>query len=390
MMDCLIVGGGPAGLMAADVISAEGRSATVIEKMPSLGRKFLMAGKSGLNLTRDETLNAFIDRYPEALANIKQAVSEFGPEQVRAFATALDQVLFTGSTGRVFPKVMKASPMLRAWIARLSDQGVTFRTRTTWMHGLGNDHTLSTLRGEENVHARTVLFAMGGGSWARLGSDGAWAKRFAQMNIATTPFQPSNVGVVIPWSSHMRPHIGSPLKATRFSAGGRVHEGEAVVSTTGLEGGAIYNASAALRKGAQLKADLCPDLSRNEILERLASIPPKVSQANVLRKALGLSPAKQALLNEFHRPLPKGPDLAHLLKNMAVLYSGFAPIDGAISTAGGLAADALSEDFMIADRPGWFAAGEMIDWDAPTGGYLLTACFATGQRAGRGVLDYLA
>ena len=389
MLDCLIVGGGPAGLMAADIISRAQRSCVVIDQMPSLARKFLMAGKSGLNLTRDEDLERFLQRYPDGPKNLINAVRDFPPSAVIDFAENLGQECFRGSTGRVFPKVMKASPLLRAWLARLSDQGVEFRTRTRWQDCHKTQHRLCSPEGDITIKAKTLILATGGASWQKLGSDGAWAERLSKHGLPIEPFAPSNMGITLPWSSYMEPYFGQPLKDVAFYIGDIPLEGEAVISATGLEGTAIYQASAPLRNAHALSVDLRPTLSKAALKDRLAKLPAKSSQSNLLRKAIGLDATKQALLNELARPLPKGSALVDLIKRCPLPYRGLAPMDRAISTAGGLSFASLDAHFMITAKPGWFAAGEMLNWDAPTGGYLLTACFATGAQAGRGVLNWL-
>lgn len=380
--DAIVVGAGPAGLMAADVLSAAGLPVLLAEAMPSPGRKILMAGKSGLNLTRDETPEAYLAAFgalPDWFADILAA---FGPAETMAFAESLGQPLFTGSTGRVFPVAMKASPLLRSWLARLERQGVVLRRRWRWTGWQDDGHLFDTPDGPVQIAPRVAVLAMGGASWRRLGSDGAWAGAFAEAELA--PFAPANAGLSVHWSPHMARHLGSPLKACALRAGDLTSRGECVISKRGLEGGGLYPLTPALRQGAALTIDLCPDLTEQAVSDRLARSRGKASLANHLRRTLGLDPAKQALLNEFGRPLPA--DLAPLLKALPVRHAGLRPMDEAISTAGGVRLDAVDETLMLRARPGTFVAGEMLDWEAPTGGYLITACLATGRHAGRAAL----
>ena len=370
--DALIVGAGPAGLMAADALSAAGRSVVIAEQMPSAARKFLMAGKSGLNLTRAEDPAAFLSAYDAApLAPILRA---FGPAEVVGWAESLGQEVFTGSTGRVFPTAMKASPLLRAWLARLAGRGVALNTRWRWTGGAGFD----TPQGPRTLAPRVTVLAMGGASWRRLGSDGLWAERLGAAGLPVTPFAPANAGLSVAWSPHMARHHGQPVKNTGLIAGTARCRGEFVVTQAGLEGGGLYPLTPALRSGAPLALDLKPDWPRDRIASRLAAA--KGSVSNRLRKALRLDPVQIALLMEFGRPLPK--DLAPLIKCLPVRHAGLRPMDQAISTAGGLSWDALDAELMLTARPGTFACGEMLDWEAPTGGYLITACLATGRHAG--------
>ncbi|NDV02551.1 TIGR03862 family flavoprotein [Pseudoroseicyclus tamaricis] len=377
-IEALVVGAGPAGLMAAEELAAAGLSVTVAEAMPSPARKLLMAGKSGLNLTKDEPEEAFRAAYGPLPPALSAALSAFGPAEAMAWAEGLGQPLFTGSTGRVFPTAMKASPLLRAWLARLSGAGVTLRRRWRWTGFDGPALTFNTPEGPARLAPRVTVLALGGASWRRLGSDGAWASRF---DTDVAPFAPANAGLRVHWSSHMAPHFGRPVKGLRLTAGALESRGEIVLSAQGIEGGGIYPLTPALRAGAPLRVDLLPDLAEEEIRARLARQPRKLSTPNRLRRALSLPPEKLALLMEFARPLPA--DLAPRLKALPLRHSGLCPLDEAISTAGGLRFAALDEGLMLRSRPGTFAAGEMLDWEAPTGGYLITACLATGRHAGR-------
>ena len=385
MSNALVIGAGPAGLMAAEMLADAGHSVTVAEQKPSVGRKFLMAGKSGLNLTKDQPEAAFFDAYR---ANwLLPALREFGPVEVMAWAEDLGQQIFTGSSGRVFPKVMKASPLLRAWLARLAKKGVTIQTRWRWTGWNGDACAFETPSGLVELSPAVTVLAMGGASWRRLGSDGAWAEQFDSADLH--PFKPANMGFVVEWSPHMADHMGSPLKNIALRAGGAPIRGEAVLSSKGLEGGGVYAVSGAVRDGAELTLDLLPDLAVGEVEKRLRRRRGKDSWSNHMRKNLKLEPVKLALLQEFARPLPDDPsDMAGLIKSLPVPHKGPRPLDEAISTAGGLAADALDGKLMLHARPGVFAAGEMLDWEAPTGGYLITGCLATGRWAGRAAADY--
>ncbi|QDC07805.1 TIGR03862 family flavoprotein [Oceanicola sp. D3] len=382
-MDVLVIGGGPTGLAAAEVLAGAGRSVLLAEAKPSVGRKFLMAGKSGLNLTKEE--EGFAAAYgTDWLAPM---LSAYGPSEVRGWAEALGQPCFTGTTGRVFPKTMKASPLLRAWLARLD--GVDIRTRWRWQGWDGAAALFSTPEGVQRIEAKATVLALGGASWAKLGSDGAWADILAAEAVPLAPFQPANVGFEVNWSAHMAPHLGSPVKGTRLTAGPLQSRGEFVISARGLEGGGIYEVSAAARDGAPLMLDLLPDMSTDDVAARLAR-GGKDSIGNRLRKRLGLTPAARALLMEFGRPLPEGRALATLVKALPLRHAGPRPIDEAISVAGGVRREAVDNGLMLKARPGTFVAGEMLDWEAPTGGYLITGCLATGRWAGRAAEGYLA
>jgi uncharacterized flavoprotein (TIGR03862 family) len=324
----------------------------------------------------------------------------FGPHEVQDWARALGQEVFTGSSGRVFPKVMKASPLLRAWMTRLGQMGVLVNTRWRWtgFDGTGFNNTGSnalgfafdTPEGAQTLTPDVTVLALGGASWARLGSDGAWAPWLASKGVALAPFQGANVGLCVAWSDHMTRHFGAPVKGVSLSAGQTCTQGEFVISAQGLEGGAIYMLSKPLREGSALHVDLLPKRSLQEIEAHLARPHGKATLANHLRKVLRLDPAKLALLQEFGRPLPEGNALAKLLKTLPIPHQGARPMDQAISTAGGVAWDALTEGLMLKPLPGVFVAGEMIDWEAPTGGYLLTACLATGRWAGQHAARHIA
>jgi uncharacterized flavoprotein (TIGR03862 family) len=363
--------------MAADVLSAAGHSVVLADAMPTVGRKFLMAGKSGLNLTKDEPMAEFIAAYGNRAAQLKPIVSAFGPEAVSLLAKSLGQDVFTGTTGRVFPTAMKASPFLRTWLVRLTGRGVTVNTRWRWTGWDGAFAMFDTPDGPTSVDAKTTVLAMGGASWKRLGSDGAWAGHLLD---AVAPFQPANMGFVVPCSDHMTRHFGTAVKGCTLTAGSAVSRGEFVVSAKGIEGGGIYALSSAIRDGASLVIDLLPNMSEAVIAAKLEAYKGKQSMANTLRKGLKLDPIKRALLNEFGRDSDQ--PLSTRIKALSFPALTPRPMDEAISTAGGVRINALDEDLMLKSREGVYCAGEMIDWEAPTGGYLITACLATGYWAG--------
>ena len=387
MAEALVIGAGPAGLMAAEEMARGGLSVEVVDQKPSVARKFLMAGKSGLNLTKDEPLAAALAAYPALPPALEAALREVGPQEVMRWAEGLGQPLFTGSSGRVFPQAMKASPLLRAWLGRLGDLGVTIRPRWRWTGWEDAAFRFETPEGVVRRETRPVVLALGGASWPRLGSDAAWVPWLRARGVAVRDFAPANAGVDVDWSDHMTRHFGVPLKAVAFLSGGETFRGEAVISARGLEGGGIYAASRAVRETGGLALDLLPDLGVEEAAARLARSRKGESLANRLRKALRLGPEKVALAMEFGRPLPgEAGALARVLKALPVAHRGLRPIAEAISSAGGVAWESLGPGFELTALPGVFVAGEMLDWEAPTGGYLLTACFATGRAAGRGAL----
>ena len=380
--DALVIGAGPAGLMAAEELARAGRQVLIAEAKPSPARKFLMAGKSGLNLTQDEPLAALTAEYREAAPWLAPILADFGPDQVQDWARGLGQDVFTGSSRRVFPVAMKASPLLRAWLRRLDGMGVQLRTRWRWT-GFGDGGlTFDTPAGPQVLSPAVTVLALGGASWARLGSDAAWVPWLAGQGVALSPWQPANMGFRMEWSAHMARHFGTPVKGAVLCAGSQRRRGEFVISARGLEGGGIYAVSRALRDGAPLALDLLPDLSADQIAVRLGLARSGETLTNRLRK-LGLSPAAAALVQEFARPLPEGEALAAVLKALPVPHAGPRPLDEAISVAGGIPAGALTDGLELRALPGVFACGEMLDWEAPTGGYLLTACLATGRWAGR-------
>ncbi|APE44863.1 NAD(FAD)-utilizing dehydrogenase [Sulfitobacter alexandrii] len=389
MTHAVVIGAGPAGLMAAETLGAAGHRVTLCDAKPSVGRKFLMAGKSGLNLTKDEPETPFLEAFAEARGKLAPILSAFDTQAVWRWAEGLGQEVFTGSTGRVFPKAMKASPLLRAWLGRLDELGVTIRTRRDWQGWRNGELAFLTPEGTETLTPDVTVLALGGASWRRLGSTGAWAAILQEQGIPIAPFAPANAGVAINWSGHMARHFGAPIKGVSWSAGPHVSRGEASLSVRGLEGGGIYSVSRGVREGHDLFLDLLPDLPVPEVTARLARPRGKASLSNHMRKVLTLTPAQIALVQEMARPLPEGlRATARLLKALPIRHEGLRPMDEAISTAGGVPFGALDGNLMLRDLPGVFVAGEMLDWEAPTGGYLISACLATGRWAGQKAADW--
>jgi uncharacterized flavoprotein (TIGR03862 family) len=398
-----IIGAGPAGLMAAEVLAQGGAGVTVYDAMPSVGRKFLLAGRGGLNLTHSEALPAFLTRYGGAMPQLTPAITAFPPESLRAWSEALGQPTFVGSSGRVFPQAFKASPLLRAWLRRLGSLGVQFALRHRWTGWDSDGHlSFTTPDGVRTVEARATVLGLGGASWPRLGSDGAWVETLAARRVTVSPLQPANCGFTVAWSNIFRDRFeGQPLKGVALSFGSHTVRGEAMISRTGLEGGAIYALSAVLREAvnstgqATLSIALRPDLETSGLITRLSAPRGKQSLSNWLRKTVHLSPVAIGLLQEVGMVSGESlsslspASLAGLINAVPIQLNGTAPIARAISTAGGISFDELDSDFMIRRLPGVFAAGEMLDWEAPTGGYLLQASFTTGAAAGRGVLKWL-
>jgi uncharacterized flavoprotein (TIGR03862 family) len=398
-----VIGAGPAGLMAAEVLAQGGAEVAVYDAMPSVGRKFLLAGRGGLNLTHSEALPAFLARYGAAMPNLAAAVETFPPDGLRAWSEALGQPTFVGSSGRVFPQSFKASPLLRAWLRRLDANGVQFALRHRWT-GWDKDGRLSfeTPDGQRIVDARATVLALGGASWPRLGSDGGWVEPLTAKGVAISPLRPANCGFTVAWSEIFRNRFeGQPLKGITLSFGPHRLRGEAVITRSGIEGGAVYALSADLREAviaegqATLHIALRPDLAMDDLIARLSPPRGKQSFSNFLRKAAHLPPVGIGLLQETAKISDVSlsslspASLAGLINDVPVKLNGVAPVARAISTAGGISFDELDAGFMIRRLPGVFAAGEMLDWEAPTGGYLLQASFATGAAAGRGTLKYL-
>lgn len=386
-----IIGAGPAGLIAVEILSAAGKRVVVYERMPSVARKFLMAGRGGLNLTHSEELGRFLTRYNEAAPQLRPMLEAFAPSDLVDWANGLGAETFIGSSGRVFPKAMKASPLLRAWLTRLADQGVEFKTRATWL-GWDDD---GALRFNDNGEATTLrpaatLLALGGASWPRLGSDGSWRDVLSARGVDVSPFQPANVGFQIVWSEYFCARFaGQPLKNVSIRHGAQVARGDAMITRYGIEGGPIYALSSSIRDQtpATIRIDLRPDLRHKQVEEKLAIAKQGDSLSSVLRKTLGLSPISIALLHEHGPPRRDPPALAALVK--AVHLNVIAPhgLERAISTAGGVAWSAVDENLQLRAIQNTYVAGEMLDWEAPTGGYLLQACFATGAWAARAMLN---
>ncbi|MGA7807181.1 NAD(P)/FAD-dependent oxidoreductase [Bradyrhizobium sp.] len=401
--DVAVIGSGPAGLMAAEVLAQGGARVTVYDSMPSAGRKFLMAGRGGLNLTHSEELTAFLVRYGDAAPRLEAAITGFPPDRLRQWSAALGQATFVGSSGRVFPQAFKASPLLRAWLRRLDASGVRFLFRHRW-NGWDATGQLSfqTPDGQRAAEACATVLALGGASWPRLGSDGGWAATLAAKDVVISALRPANCGFTVGWSAIFRDRFeGQPLKGVALTFGSTTTRGEAMITRIGLEGGAIYALSAELRDTisssgeAVLYVSLRPDLDMLNLTARLSAPRGKQSLSNFLRKAAQLTAVAIGLLQEaaFASGIPLATlapaELARLINAVPITLNGVAPIARAISTAGGISFDELDADFMLRRLPGTFAAGEMLDWEAPTGGYLLQASFATGAMAAKGALKWL-
>lgn len=378
-----VIGAGPAGLMCAEQLNAAGLAVTVYDRMPSAARKFLMAGRGGLNLTHSEPFERFVARYGKAATRLRPALEGFTPADLRTWADGLGAETFTGSSGRIFPKAMKASPLLRAWLKRLDDRGVIFRMRHDWIGWDGD--TVIFRHGDAVVsqQADAVVLALGGASWPRLGGDGGWKPVLEAQGVAVKPFQPSNGGFMCRWSDGFAErHAGTPLKNIALDFAGRNVRGELMLTRTGIEGGAVYALSGALRDAvsrsgsAELTIDLRPDLSAGQVISKLGRASPKDSLSNRLRKSLNLTPAAIALVHETG---------ATDIKAVPLQLTGAQGLDRAISSAGGIAFDEVSEGFELKRMPGVYAIGEMLDWEAPTGGYLLQACFSTAVAAARAI-----
>jgi len=394
-----IIGGGPAGLMAAEVLSHAGVKVDLYDAMPSVGRKFLMAGKGGLNISHAEAFDVFLSRYAQRRDVLEPMLTDFSPEALRAWVKELGFDTFVGSSGRVFPTEMKAAPLLRAWLQRLRRTGVCVHVRHQWL-GWADDGTLrfTTPNGEQHIHADAVVLALGGGSWARLGSTGAWVDLLRHRGVEIAPLKPANCGFNAAWSEHFSSRFaGQPLKSVSVSFDAFQQRGDLVVTATGVEGGVIYTASALLRDrcaaagAAVIHLDLLPDKPLSVVIDKLAQPRGKDSMANHLRKRLGITGVKAGLLRELLTvdEFNDTEKLATAIKALPIKLLAPRPMDEAISTAGGVTFEAMNAHLMLRDLAGVFCAGEMLDWEAPTGGYLLTACFASGKAAGEGVLTWL-
>lgn len=415
-IDVLVVGAGPSGLFAAEMLASRGLGVVVVDTMRLPGRKFLLAGRGGLNITHSEPLSRFVERYGEAAEHLEPMLERFGPEHLRDWCAALGEPTFVGTSGRVFPRSFRATPLLRSWLGRLSGLGVRFFGRHRWQ-GWTEDGALrlsiadapseqgsgSTAVHEVQLRPRAVLLVLGGASWPGLGSDGNWLPHLRAASVEVAPLVPANCGVEIEWSEHFRMRFaGEPLKGVSLSCDGKTERGEALVTAEGLEGGAVYALTEAIRRAfasgerVTLNIDLRPDVSIADLHRALARTPASQSLGNRLRRACALPPVATALLRETGSAgqlfgLFGGPEaLASRIKNVRLSVGRFRPIEKAISSAGGVSWAALDHHLMLRARPGVFVAGEMIDWTAPTGGYLLQACFSTAHCAGEGILNWLA
>lgn len=404
MPSVAVIGGGPAGLMAAEVLSGAGVRVDLYDAMPSVGRKFLMAGKGGLNITHAEPYATFLSRYGARQPQIKTFLDVFGADELREWVHGLGIATFVGSSQRVFPVDFKAAPLLRAWLHRLRQAGVHFHVRHRWC-GLQRDGTLrfETPQGESSLRADAVVLALGGGSWAKLGSDGAWVPLLTAFEVPISPLRPANCGFDLTWSGYFRERFaGQAVKSVVASFIGSDglscrQQGELMVTATGIEGGLIYALSSVLRDeiaatgSALIHLDLAPGRTVQRLIKDLSQARGSRSMANHLRSRAGIDGVKAGLLREVLSAdeLVDTTRLAQTIKALPLRLMAPRPIDEAISTAGGVTFEALDDHLMIRHLPGIFCAGEMLDWEAPTGGYLLTACFSSGLAAGRGVLDWL-
>ena len=401
-----VVGGGPAGLMAASVLAGAGIKVCVFEAMPSVGRKFLIAGKGGMNITHSEPIELFLSRYGDRRKFIAPMVNDFTPDNLRQWVSDLGFDTFIGSSGRVFPSEMKAAPLLRTWIRQLRSQQVDFYMQHTWTGWTSNDYTklsFSASQGEIEITVDAVVFALGGGSWRKLGANGEWVASFKDKNITVSPLKPSNCGFNVGWSAHFSQRFaGTPIQSISLSFINAsqlsfTQRGEFSITSSGIEGSLIYALSAPLRDEIALKGqaiiylDLLPDWELKVVIDKLTKKSTKESLSNLFRKRLGICGVKMGLLREvasseqFNNPA----QIAALIKALPITLLSTRPIDEAISTAGGVSFEAVDKNLMITAMPGVFCAGEMLDWEAPTGGYLLTACLASGKTAAKGVLGWL-
>lgn len=413
-----IIGGGPAGLMAAEVLAAaqggfpnattidttagptvDPLEVVIFDAMPSVGRKFLIAGKGGMNITHSEALSDFKRRYGDRETQLSPLLDAFGPAQLRSWIHELGIETFVGTSGRVFPTEMKAAPLLRAWLHRLRTQGVHFHVRHRWLGWTASgDLRFATPVGEVSIVADAVILALGGGSWAKLGSDGAWVPLLAERGVPVAPLQPSNCGFDVAWSAHFSQRFaGQPVKSVIASVAGRAQQGEFNITTSGIEGGLIYALSAPLRDGlatsgrAALTLDLAPGRSLERLTAELSRPQGRDSLANHLRRRVAIDGVKAGLLRELCPPaaLTAASSLAAAIKALPLPVTAPRPLDEAISSAGGVIFAGLDSRLMLQNLPGVFCAGEMLDWEAPTGGYLLTGCLASGRAAGHGAFAWL-
>jgi len=401
-VEIAVIGAGPAGLMAAERLSAAGRRVTIFDRMATPGRKFLMAGRGGLNLTHSEPLAAFLPRYGADHARFRRFLAAFSPLDLRSWADGLGADTFIGSSGRIFPRAMKASGLLRAWLRRLAAQQVSLRLQHQWCGWQGNDLLFCTGGAYRRVRAQATILALGGASWPKLGADGGWQALLRARGVAVADLVASNCGVDIAWSEHFIANFsGQPLKAVAVAVGDEQRRGEIILTRYGLEGGPIYAMSPAIRTAlarggkVSLRLDLKPDWSQQQLAERLLTRRHGQSLSQFLKKQLHLPGPSYALLREAQpaddAAIPDDPlALALRLKALPLQVTALRPIEQAISSAGGITFDALDENLMLRRLPGVFACGEMLDWDAPTGGYLLQGCFATAVAAATGVGRYLA
>ncbi|WP_282183576.1 MULTISPECIES: TIGR03862 family flavoprotein [unclassified Azospirillum] len=396
--DVAIIGAGPAGLMAAEIAAAAGLRVAVFDHAPTPARKLLLAGRGGLNLTHSEPLDRFLPHYGAAEPLFRRLLAGFSPDDLRGWAAGLGIETFVGSSGRVFPVQMKASTLVRAWLRRLAGLGVTLHSRHRWT-GWDDTGALTFRTGEDvvTVAPRATLLALGGASWPRTGSDGGWVPLLEGLGVEVAPLVPSNMGFEVPWSDHLRDRFaGQPVKSVGLSAAGRRLKGEFVITETGIEGGAVYALSAPLRDAitregwATLTLDLLPDMAEAELVKRLRRRGAE-SLSTFLKKSLSLTGPRAALLREFApaADLTDPVALARQIKGLSVVLTGVRPIERAISSAGGVRLSELDDRLMLTRRPGLFLAGEMLDWEAPTGGYLLQGCFAMGVAAGKGMVEWL-
>lgn len=393
-----IIGGGPAGLAAAELLSRSGHAVTVYDAMPTFARKFLLAGKSGLNITHSEDYARFATRFGPASVHLRAALDAFTPDDIRDWAAGLGTETFVGSSGRVFPKVMKASPLLRAWLRRLEAQGVTLRTRHRWIGFAEDGYVFETPEGRSIIRCDAALLALGGASWPRLGSDASWLPLLSARGVEIEAFKPANCGFVVDWSKNFGERFaGEPVKSVTATSEAGTFPGEFVITGSGIEGSLIYAHTASLRDrllnhgSAVLTLDLAPGRTIERLRHDLAQQDPKSSFSNRLRKGAGLDGVKAALLREFapERDRTDPERLAGLIKALPVPVIETRPIAEAISSAGGICWSGIDEGYMLKALPGTFVAGEILDWEAPTGGYLLTACLATGRAAARGIEAWL-